>query len=158
IVKRTLFIPARWSRFSIYIFFLFFPLLSYAEWLVTPYGETDLYSLFADKDGRLFAVGAEGTILRSLNKGETWEKQNSAIATSLYTITGDDQNLYTAGASGVLLRSQDHGDTWEKLSIKKESRTIRSLWLSRGELYAVGDAGMILHSKDKGQSFNQEKS
>jgi len=92
--------------------------LKISDWLKQPTGTTsnlsDIY--FFDKDTAV-AVGANGTILKTTNAGENWNKVTTAVTTNINTLSiiksgSFEGTLVAAGDSGRILTSTDYGDTW----------------------------------------------
>lgn len=72
-----------------------------------------IYSL-AVKDGRLMAVGQNGSILRSLDNGKSWERVEfpnhiDANVYELHGITTGAENFLVVGSHGLILQSTDFG-------------------------------------------------
>ena len=77
-----------------------------------PSGVThDLYAVLALSGQEAYAVGAEGTIIRSTDGGETWEQEHTDISNNLYGIARakDDDTLWVVGQWGVVLRRKIDG-------------------------------------------------
>lgn len=73
---------------------------------------TRIFSV-VNQTGRLFAVGAHGTILASADQGKRWEQIPSPVASDLTAIafaTANDGVI--VGHDSLLLRTRDGGRTW----------------------------------------------
>lgn len=95
-------------------------------------------------DGRMFvAVGARGTVLRSLN-GAEWVTDNVGGTAFLSSVVPYSGGWIATGASGSLYTSRD-AVTWSRqdLGIADWIYRVRNL---AGHLVAVGQNGMILTS------------
>jgi photosystem II stability/assembly factor-like uncharacterized protein len=58
-------------------------------------------------------VGTDGTILRTIDGGNTWTPQASGTTNDLRAVSFADANHGTAvGDLGTILRTTDGGDTW----------------------------------------------
>lgn len=75
---------------------------------------TPLFALTGDRDGRLWAVGDDGTILQREPDG-AWHSEDSGTKAHLRAIAlCEDGTLFAAGAGGTVLRKQIDGD-WAAL-------------------------------------------
>ena len=99
---------------------------------VTPMNAWNLTGLHPDitliATGKtLLAVGKEdGTMVRSMDKGNTWTPLQSTDISATWssvrkTLVLDENTFYTAGNSGVH-RSSDGGKTWHRFNTRLESR------------------------------------
>lgn len=97
----------------------------------------DLRAAWSPKKGELIAVGTQGTIVQSQDRGKTWKTIDAKTTNNLSDIWGTT-TLYLTGEEGVLLRSEDGGQSWQKEELPSQ----RDLWGVRadgGYLYLVGD-------------------
>lgn len=61
-----------------------------------------------------YAVGYNGTILKTIDAGISWQPLNSGITTSLFSVSFSNVNTGIAcGANGVILKTNDAGLTWK---------------------------------------------
>ncbi|MCD8528897.1 MAG: YCF48-related protein [Chitinophagales bacterium] len=72
-------------------------------------------------DGRGIAVGYQGKVMRSINKGNTWDKidKNKSMFTAkgnLESVSVLNNQVIICGQDGTLLYSQNLGDSWQKLN------------------------------------------
>ncbi|WP_354683283.1 YCF48-related protein [Cupriavidus necator] len=113
-----------------------------------------LLHLFASGRGTLFITGEAGTILRSTDRGKSWQAASGADKGSLwYGLALSDGTLLVCGMRGHLYRSSDDGRTWQAVA----SQTTQSLTgiaeLADGNVVVVGMGGIVLDSRDKGRTF-----
>jgi photosystem II stability/assembly factor-like uncharacterized protein len=84
-------------------------------WASVPSGvATHLFDLeVADDTGRVWAVGAAGTVLTSSDRGRTWVVRSIATANDIQAIQslGDDDAL-AVGYGDTIRRTTDGGSTW----------------------------------------------
>src|SRR4051812_33425712 len=73
-----------------------------------------LFSInFAKDKNTGFAVGADGTILRTDNGGFNWRSQMSPVNTIFSSVyVKDSLNAVAVGARGVILQTTDGGKNW----------------------------------------------
>jgi photosystem II stability/assembly factor-like uncharacterized protein len=109
----------------------------------------------------LFIVGEMGSMFRSPDMGQTWERVESPYEGSFFGVLGGGQPglVLAYGLRGHLFRSTNFGDSWQPIELLDGDRPVRS-GLSGGSLLAdgtiviVGHGGAVLKSKDNGQSFS----
>jgi photosystem II stability/assembly factor-like uncharacterized protein len=124
-----------------------------ASWQPQP---TPFPSLVQDAWGASFAVvavGADGTIRRSIDRGQSWLTGGSSSA-ALHAVGGTGHALAAVGDNGTILRSADVGHTWQPVA----SPTIHHLygvWGNGAELVAVGRCGVVLRSTDYARTWTQ---
>jgi photosystem II stability/assembly factor-like uncharacterized protein len=121
-----------------------------------------LNAIAAVKDSGLFIVGEAGSMFRSADWGQTWEKLEGPYEGSLFGALGtaEPNSLVVYGLRGHLFRSADFGDTWERVELKTASGGTLEFGLSSGSLLGdgslvvVGHGGSVLKSSDDGRSFS----
>ncbi len=97
-------------------------------------------------------VGSQGTLLKTVDGGETWLARDSTIPERLADIFFLDENKgWIVGSNGTILKSIDGGETWESKAIPDFNASIRSChfldnnrdgWITIGSfVYAENEAG-----------------
>ena len=147
---------------------------------IEPVTDRRLLRVSLNKNGLAVAVGAFGTLLKSIDNGETWVDLKTDWAALYETgVTGefeairdeptiyvakvfDDGSMVIGGEYGQLSRSSDSGTTWEPvfqvLAAMKGSipPTIFGMHFSDdGVGYASGQAGLVVASSDSGKTWAQ---
>jgi photosystem II stability/assembly factor-like uncharacterized protein len=112
---------------------------------VRPVSLTSRIFSVAKAEGRLFAVGAYGTILVSDGPGKEWGQVASPISSDLTAVTFATPNDgYIVGHDSVLLRTRDGGRTWVR---QFDFRTINRAMLDHYRAMALPadhpDAGLV---------------
>ncbi len=104
----------------------------------------------ASGTSELFAVGAGGVMMRSLDGGSTWTSQLSPTADSLFFVGGlADTNFFAAGQAGT--GAHFNGTTWNSdfTGVGVDLRSgaaVGTTMTPLTDVWFVGDSGMILHS------------
>ncbi len=118
-----------------------------------------LYTVHFTDEQTGWAVGYKGTILKTIDGGQTWAAQASGTGSHLIGVVfADSQTGWAAGYDGVILKTVDGGETW----IRQPSGTTKYLnyiWfvdLQTG--WAVGADGTILKTTDGGATWNPQAS
>lgn len=129
--------------------------------LPTPPGakraDLNLTALFADRQGRLYATGERGMVLRSDDRGRHWRYLPTGYKGSLWSgiAPGPDGVLVVGGQRGSVFRSEDGGAHWRPVTVEGKS-SITGFAAAAGELRAVGLDGFQATSRDAGRSFSTE--
>jgi photosystem II stability/assembly factor-like uncharacterized protein len=115
----------------------------------------DLQSIFGTSDGkRLWAVGGDGTIVRS-DDGEHWIQGSSSARDYLCSVTGtgDGKRLLALNCNtGVILDSDDYGEHWIRgksgTGYNGNSYGVDSIFVTNDgkRFWAVGRKGTIVES------------
>jgi len=113
------------------------------------------------KDAGLFIVGEQGSMFRSSDDGQTWQKLQGPYEGSLFGVIGTAQprTLLAYGLRGNLYRSTDFGDSWHQIELNAARGALEfglasATLLDNGNLVLVGNGGTVLRSSDDGQSFS----
>jgi photosystem II stability/assembly factor-like uncharacterized protein len=124
---------------------------------LTP-GGADLTGISANESGSvMIAVGARGTILRSIDAGQTWKAaRNPVMKTDLRAVVHPraSKTWVAAGTNGRILRSTDDGKNW---SVVESQLTVAFQTLvvdpATHAILIGGDDGLIGFSKDAGVTW-----
>ncbi|MGA2623721.1 MAG: YCF48-related protein [Bacteroidota bacterium] len=105
-----------------------------------------------------FAVGGNGTILETTDKGEYWYTVTSGTHPDLHAIIfREPDSGYVVGANGTILRSTNRGASWVQqasgVTVDLNS-IVSSLPVSHGtNAWVCGDSGTILITINNGASW-----
>ena len=120
---------------------------------------SELIHIDFDNDRRGWIVGAEGTIISTVDGGMTWNRQTSGTTATLYHAEfRNDKKGWVVGEKGTILRTNDGGITWLPVAARISSTLLSVEFVSDDEGWAVGRAGTILRSDDAGVSWIQQES
>jgi photosystem II stability/assembly factor-like uncharacterized protein len=119
-------------------------------------GEVSLFALFLTEDGTGFAVGHEGTILRSRDNGETWEVRDSGTDANLLDVWASRHGEVVVTGIRSLLRSIDGGDSFfsvrsplidrsfkSSIAVALDHANVANGTLVREVVYVAGQWGVI---------------
>ncbi len=113
------------------------------------------------KDAGLFIVGEQGSMFRSSDDGQTWEKLEGPYEGSLFGVisTAQPQTLLAYGLRGNLYRSTDFGSTWEQVELNAARGALEfglsgATLLDDGAIVVVGNGGSVVVSHDDGVRFS----
>jgi len=105
-----------------------------------------LYSVDFWGDEVGVAVGVDGCIMRTRDRGETWTEVRSPTTNCLYRVKFIDGNVYAVGQHGTLLSSTDQGRNWTLVPLPKEKSFFWYYGIAgKGrEIFMVGEDGITL--------------
>jgi photosystem II stability/assembly factor-like uncharacterized protein len=118
--------------------------------------DLNLFSLFVDGQGRLFAAGEKGMVLRSDDRGQHWVYLATGYKGSFWTgVVTASGTILVGGLRGSLYRSTDDGRSWTRAETHTRS-SITALSRVDGDIVGVGLDGLVLRSQDGGSTFKAE--
>jgi photosystem II stability/assembly factor-like uncharacterized protein len=100
-----------------------------------------------------WAVGNAGTILKSTDKGLTWNLQNSGLSSRLCGVFFIDSLKGWACGDQTILNTIDGGETWHLQSIPDSSYLNDIQFLDDHTGWAVGNNWKIIRTTDGGQNW-----
>ena len=115
-----------------------------------------LYAITRSVSGTLLVAGEAGTILRSRDHGETWDRPASPYQGSFFgAVAAHDGGLLVFGLRGNVFRSMDDGDTWSAVITNDQRTLLAGMTGEDGAIILVGSAGAVLTSSDHGATFEK---
>lgn len=113
-----------------------------------------LYSITRSVAGTLLVAGEAGTLLRSMDNGENWDRPDAPYQGSFFgTVAADDGSLLVFGLRGNVFRSTDEGQSWLQVVTGDQRTLLGGIATADGTIVLVGSAGAVLTSSDHGSSF-----
>ena len=105
----------------------------------------DRFNAVAINSQFIWAAGNNGSILKSINSGRSWLKQNSETNADLLDIKFiDAREGWAVGAHGALLHTNDGGLHWRAETVAGSRGLERLFIIDRHHIWAVGFGGTIL--------------
>jgi photosystem II stability/assembly factor-like uncharacterized protein len=118
--------------------------------------DLNLFNLFVDAKGRLFAAAEKGMVLRSDDRGQHWAYLTTGYNGSFWAgLVTSDGTIVVAGLRGSLYRSTDDGRSWTRVDTRTKS-SITSLARVDGDIVGVGLDGLVLRSQDGCATFKTD--
>jgi len=86
-----------------------------AQWVnIYNYNNTALYAIECINEDTVFVAGNNSTILRTFDKGQTWQTIDPGFEIHAKDINFPDAQIgYIVGASGRIAKTSDYGNNWE---------------------------------------------
>jgi photosystem II stability/assembly factor-like uncharacterized protein len=117
-----------------------------------------LYGVHFLPDGRTgFAVGALGTLVRTLDAGETWTVLTSGTSSDLHSVWFSTPTKgWIAGNAGVVLKTTNGGGAWVRdlgVNASENLKCIRFADENHG--WAVGSSGVVVRTVNGGASWTR---
>ncbi len=132
------------------------PQLFYGQWVPQVSGTTEnLNDVFAVTENLVFAVGNNGTILKTTDGGSTWVQKTSGTTQNLTKVQFANQNVgFVIGFNGVLLKTINGGDNWN-LTTTNISTNLYGLSVINENIFIIsGLNGLINKTTDGGITFS----
>ena len=99
-------------------------------------------------------VGYHGTILRSRDRGSSWELQPSGTTEALFRVNAVNENEgWIAGSYGTILHTGDGGKSWHKQQTPTEEHLFGLDFINERQGWAVGSRGTIVSTDDGGATW-----
>jgi photosystem II stability/assembly factor-like uncharacterized protein len=111
-----------------------------------------------------YIVGSSGTILKTINGGETWTNIKNGLPSVAYDKTLrdvhaiDSDNILVCGSSGVFVKSTNGGSSWTPIDVDTTERLRRMHFINDTEGWMVGSGGLIYKTTDGGNSWTKQSS
>jgi photosystem II stability/assembly factor-like uncharacterized protein len=124
--------------------------------LEQPLRRSDRYQAAADNGATIVAVGNQGLILRSADRGRTWARQELPGWPSFIDVTACGDGGFAALATeGQVWTSDGKGKSWSSHSLDNEEAP-QAITCDPGDrLWVVGSFSSIFSSEDDGESWLQ---
>lgn len=120
--------------------------------------DLNLYNLFADAKGVVYATAEKGRLLWSADQGRHWAVMETGAAGSLWSgVALDHGQLLVAGLRGILRLSEDGGRHWSHVGGDVKDSLTGVAALDAKHLMVVGVDGQQLFSENGGKTFQSRR-
>ena len=118
-----------------------------------PQGNT-LLDVHAFSPGRMIAVGEAGTIIETIDSGQTWKVHESGSSFQLNSVYFRDSITgWAVGAFGRILHTKNGGKNWFKQQERVKTSLHSVYFIDNQTGWAVGEGGVILSTKNGGEKW-----
>lgn len=115
--------------------------------------DRNLFRIFASAKGELYVAAERGMVLRSTDRGRSWQYLNTGYKGSFWTgVALKDGTLLVGGLRGTLYRSTDDGRSWQPV-VSGSKSSVTDLVEGGGHVFGTSLDGVLLDSTDGGASF-----
>lgn len=103
------------------------------------------------------AAGTDGTILKTVNSGQNWERINYDGNDNLNQVyvAEDGKTGFVIGENSTILKSFDAFSSFSKININKNISLFDIYFLSKNKGFIAGNRGLILSTSDAGVTWQQ---
>ncbi len=121
----------------------------------------DLLSVTSSNDGETgWAVGENGTILKTDNGGASWMPRDAGFDIDIgfltsVTFAADDTTGWAVGWNNTVVRSTDGGDTWTQFPRRSPNTESVTSSVDGATAWAVGPSAGIVKITDGGQTWER---
>ncbi len=117
-------------------------------------GPGHLNAMTQAADGSLILAGERGLLLKSVDRGQSWQRLPEVYAGSYFGVLAlPSKTLITFGMRGHAYRSTDLGVSWQEASVPSNSSLFGGSVDARGQAVLVGAGHTVLISRDDGRTF-----
>lgn len=104
--------------------------------------------------GALLIAGERGTVFRSRDRGDTWERLSLPYEGSMFGVLAwQGDHVLVFGLRGNVFESMDLGDSWIEVDTGTTSSLMGGHALPDGGAVIVGAEGVVLHRQHAGAPF-----
>jgi photosystem II stability/assembly factor-like uncharacterized protein len=108
----------------------------------------------ATASGLVIVAGESGVILRSSDRGTSWQRIPSGTSRWLYGLSISSANkCITVGEAGTIFTSSDGGKSWAERQSGITSTLLAVEWLTNETAIAGGEFGIFLKTTDSGSTW-----
>lgn len=101
-----------------------------------------------------FAVGTNGTAIKTTNAGTSWSNLTSGTTNTLWNVFFTNSNTgYIVGNLGLILKTTNSGSTWSTLTTGTTEHLYAISFPTDNIGYAVGDNGTIIKTINAGTNW-----
>ena len=161
---------AAFKSFLIVLFVASTALAQTGTWAKQPAGTMAwLHAVFFFDQNRGWAAGGKGTLLQTLDGGNTWKSRGAPTDDLVRDIFFIDEkngwivcevNLYQLQHNddprAYLMKTTDGGENWKRIEIKGfqfDAILVRAVFSRNGRAWAFGEAGSIYTTQDAGETW-----
>lgn len=108
-----------------------------------------------DSEGTVMIAGERGTLFRSRDYGNSWERLESPYEGSYFGATAArGEAVLVYGLQGNVWLSRDRGESWQRIKTGVSRGINGGTVLPDGTILLVGSSGVLLTSHDGGSSLS----
>ena len=113
----------------------------------------NLFSVFFSNQNEGWAIGANGTILKTLDSGSNWIGKPSGTTNTLLSVAFTENTGYSVGLDGTILQSNDMGNNWSSRTTGVTPSLNSVFFINENTGWVAGENGSILKTDDGGVNW-----
>lgn len=114
----------------------------------------NLFSVYFLNVDTGYAVGGDGTIIKTTNAGNNWSLLSSCTPNALFSVYFIDADTgYAAGYDGTIIKTTNAGLSWFSLTSGTLAYLNKVFFTDAATGYIVGDSGKVLKTINAGASW-----
>lgn len=127
----------------------------YSQWVQQNSGTSEfLNDVYCISENVVVVVGANGTILKTVDGGAHWIQKMSGTSNDLNKMHFINSNIgYATGSNGTLLKTTDAGENWSSITTNLTTNLTGLFCLNESTFFIGEDYGYIRKTSDGGFSF-----
>ena len=107
-------------------------------------------------DGSLVIVGRYGKIMRSADRGASWQPLASGETRALFSVAfADAQRGVAVGSQGLVLETTDGGTTWARRDLTTDRQLFLVRFTGGGRGFIIGEFATLWRTDDSGATWTQ---
>lgn len=114
------------------------------------------------RDGLGWTFGEGGSIYKTCDAGDTWEKLRSPTRRLLLGgIFVDNDRGWIVGAGATIIQTSDGGDTWYQSTLPQVEKSVRfnaTSFIDNRKGWAVGSGGIVYNTANGGRTWERQDS
>lgn len=116
----------------------------------------NLYGVVFIPPATLWAVGSDGTLLNSIDEGETWTEQKIGSPEDVFSSISfpDSMHGWIVGKTGKILKTEDGGKNWACVKKGENIYYTKVFFLDLEHGWIVGESGTLLLTTDGGKNWD----
>jgi len=135
----------------------------YLFWKVDLLSTEDFTKITINDPENIWLTGAEGSIYKSEDSGESWSRLRQPDGIALNYMYFINQNTgWVTGENGILLSTTDCGKTWSSITVGDTESSFSAVWfLNENNGFIAGGmknqkaAGLLYSTTDSGKQWNK---
>ena len=133
------------------------PSLAQGDWITQYENSTagELYDVCFINSLEGYAVGSSGLVLKTTNRGASWETVPSGRSDHLQGVAAKGNNVWAVTSTGSSGASSDGGGTWDWSNSAAPGVTVNDIWfVDDNNGFAVSLNGNVFSTTNAGQSWS----
>lgn len=115
----------------------------------------NLYNVNKDSYNNLWVIGEFGTILKSVDNGDTWETIAINYTENLYDSEIINEKIWIVGQNGLIIYSNNLGFSWIKQTINTKKSLLKIQFIDENHGWIMASDSLVFRTEDGGINWQQ---